>query len=85
MKNARVSGAIVLAVFAGALAGCRKNADGDMVVKTPVVETSTRTDTLKMPQVEMSKDTIVTVTPTVEVKKETSMVTVPHISVKRKP
>lgn len=74
---------VVLVVMAGVLAGCSKNADGDMVVKTPRVET--QTDTVKMPKVEVTKDTIVTVTPTVVVKKETSMVTVPHVSVKRKP
>ena len=79
MKN----GLVVLMVMVGVLAGCRKNADGDVVVQTPRVET--HTDTVKMPQVEMSKDTIVTVTPTVVVKKETSVVTVPHVSVKRKP
>jgi hypothetical protein len=73
----------VLVVMAGALAGCSKNADGDMVIKTPRVET--QTDTVKMPKVEVTRDTIVTVTPTVVVKKETSMVTVPHVSVKRKP
>ena len=85
MKNASVTYAVALVVLGGALAGCRKNSDGDMVVKTPVVQTTTRTDTVKMPQVEMSKDTITTVTPTVVVKKETSTVTVPHVSVKRKP
>ena len=79
VKNALV----VLAISAGVLAGCSKNADGDMVIKSPRMET--HTDTVKMPTVEMSKDTIVTVTPTVVVKKETSMVTVPHVSVKRKP
>ncbi len=79
MKN----GLVVLVVLAGALAGCSKNADGDMVIQTPRMET--HTDTVKMPHVEMSQDTIMTVTPTVVVKKETSMVTVPHVSVKRKP
>ena len=73
----------VLVVMAGALAGCSRNADGDMVIKTPRVET--QTDTVKMPKVEVTRDTIVTVTPTVVVKKETSTVTVPHVSVKRKP
>ena len=74
---------VVLALSAGVVAGCRKNADGDMVIKTPRMET--QTDTVKMPTVEMSKDTIMTITPTVVVKKETSMVTVPHVSVTRKP
>jgi hypothetical protein len=77
------NGLVVLVVLAGALAGCSKNADGDMVIRTPRVET--QTDTVKMPKVEVTKDTIVTITPTVVVKKETSMVTVPHVSVKRKP
>ncbi|HEV7706289.1 MAG TPA: hypothetical protein VGO46_18465 [Gemmatimonadaceae bacterium] len=79
MKN----GLVLLVVISGALAGCSKNADGDMVIQTPRVES--HTDTVKMPHVQMSKDTIVTVTPSVVVKKETSMVTVPHVSVKRKP
>ena len=79
MKN----GLVVLVMLVGALAGCSKNADGDMVIQTPRVES--HTDTVKMPRLEMSKDTIVTITPTVVVKKETSMVTVPHVSVTRKP
>ncbi len=74
---------LVVLVIAGALAGCSKNADGDMVIQTPRVES--HTDTVKMPHLEVSKDTIVTVTPTVVVKKETSTVTVPHVSVTRKP
>ena len=68
---------------AGVLAGCSRNANGDLVVKTPRVET--QTDTVTMPVVNVSKDTITTVTPTVVVKKETSTVTVPHVSVTRKP
>jgi hypothetical protein len=84
MELAPVKNALgVLVVMAGALAGCSKNADGDMVIKTPRVET--HTDTVKMPKVEVTRDTIVTVTPTVVVKKETSTVTVPHVSVTRKP
>ena len=79
MKN----GLVVLVIMAGAVAGCSKNKDGDMVIQTPRVET--HTDTVKMPTVEVTKDTLVTVTPTVVVKKETSTVTVPHVSVKRKP
>jgi hypothetical protein len=74
---------VVVAFAASALVACTKNSDGDMVVKTPVVES--RTDTVKMPSVEVSRDTITTVTPSVVVKKETSTVTVPHVSVKRKP
>ena len=81
MKNAL--GVMVLAAVA--VAGCRKNADGDVVVKTPVVETSTRTDTVKMPDVRVTKDTITAVTPTVEVKKETTSVTVPKVTVHKKP
>ncbi|HLB11078.1 MAG TPA: hypothetical protein VK617_16175 [Gemmatimonadaceae bacterium] len=73
----------VLVLLAGALAGCSKNADGDMVVKTPRVET--QTDTLKMPTVTTSKDTITAVTPKLEVKKETTSVTVPKVKVTRKP
>lgn len=79
MKNSLV----VALVAAGALCACTKNKDGDLVVKTPVVES--RTDTMKMPSVEVTRDTITTVTPTVQVKKETSSVTIPHVSVKRKP
>ncbi|MBA2684178.1 MAG: hypothetical protein H0U66_06795 [Gemmatimonadaceae bacterium] len=79
MKN----GLVVLVVLAGALAGCSKNADGDMVIQTPRMET--HTDTVKMPRLEMSKDTIVTITPTVVVKKETSVVVVPHASVTTAP
>jgi len=74
---------VALAVAAGTLASCRKDANGDMVVKTPVVET--RTDTVKTPTVEVTKDTVTTVTPKVEVKKETTSVTVPHVQVKPKP
>ncbi len=70
-------------VLLGALAGCSKNADGDMVVKTPKVET--QTDTVKMPTVTTSKDTITAVTPKLEVKKETTSVTVPKVKVTRKP
>ena len=81
MKNGMI--AIVLA--AAVVTACRKNADGDMVVKTPVVETSTRTDTVKMPNVQVTKDTITTIMPKVEVKKETSSVTVPRVTVTRKP
>jgi PBP1b-binding outer membrane lipoprotein LpoB len=73
----------VLVLLAVALAGCSKNADGDLVVKTPRVET--QTDTLKMPTITTSKDTITTVTPTIEVKKETTTVTVPKVRVTRKP
>jgi hypothetical protein len=73
----------VLVLLAGALAGCSKNADGDLVVKTPRVET--QTDTLKMPTVTTSKDTITAVTPKLEVKKETTSVTVPKVKVTRKP
>ena len=73
----------VLVILAGALAGCSKNADGDLVVKTPRVES--QTDTLKMPTVTTSKDTIAAVTPTIEVKKETTTVTVPKVKVTRKP
>lgn len=73
----------VLVLLAGALAGCSKNADGDMVVKTPRVET--QTDTVKMPTVTTSKDTITAVTPKVEVTKETTSVTVPKVKVTRKP
>ena len=73
----------VLVILAGALAGCSKNADGDMVVKTPRVET--QTDTLKMPTVTTSKDTITAVTPKVEVKKDTTSVVVPKVTVKKKP
>jgi hypothetical protein len=74
---------VVLAAAAGVLASCRKDANGDVVVKTPVVET--RTDTVKTPTVEVTKDTLTTVTPKVEVKKETTSVTVPHVKVKSKP
>jgi hypothetical protein len=74
---------VVISLFAGALSACSKNADGDMVIQTPRVES--HTDTVKMPHMQVTKDTIVTVTPTVVVKKETSMVTVPHVSVSRKP
>jgi hypothetical protein len=73
----------VLVLLAGALAGCSKNADGDVVVKTPRVES--QTDTLKMPTVTTSKDTITAVTPKVEVTKETTSVTVPKVKVTRKP
>lgn len=73
----------VLVLLAGALAGCSKNADGDLVVKTPRVET--QTDTVKMPTVTTSKETITTVTPKVEVTKETTSVTVPKVKVTRKP
>ena len=76
-------GLVAVALAMGVLAGCSKNANGDMVVKSPRMET--HTDTVKMPHVEMTKDTIVTVTPTVVVKKETSTVVVPHVSVSRKP
>jgi uncharacterized protein YcfL len=84
VKNSRDLTLLALVLTLGALAACTKNSDGDMVVKTPVVETSTRTDTVHTPRVELSKDTITTVTPTVVVKKETSTVTVPHVSVTRK-
>ncbi len=83
VKNARVVAATMLVLAAGAIAGCSKDADGNMVIKSPRLET--HTDTVQMPRVEMSKDTIVTVTPTVVVKKETSMVVVPHASVTTKP
>ena len=73
----------VIVLLAGALAGCSKNADGDMVVKTPRIES--QTDTVKMPVVTTSKDTITTVTPTIEVKKETTTMTVPKVTVTRKP
>ena len=74
-------GFVVLVLAAGVLASCRKNADGDVEVKTPVVET--RTDTVKMPSVEVTRDTVTAVTPKVEVKKETTTVTVPHVTVKK--
>ncbi|MEO6211022.1 MAG: hypothetical protein ABIQ10_12945 [Gemmatimonadaceae bacterium] len=83
MKNVRLVVAALLVVSAGSLTACTKNADGDLVVQTPRMET--HTDTVKMPRVEMSKDTIMTVTPTVVVKKETSMVVVPHASVTTAP
>ncbi|MDQ2930305.1 MAG: hypothetical protein M3Y05_05720 [Gemmatimonadota bacterium] len=83
MKNVRLVVAALFVVSAGSLTACSKNADGDLVVKTPRMETNT--DTVKMPRVEMSKDTIMTVTPTIVVKKETSMVVVPHASVTTTP
>jgi hypothetical protein len=76
-------GLVVLAVVAGVLASCRKDANGDVVVKTPEVET--RTDTVKMPSVEVTHDTMTAVTPKVEVKKDTTTVTVPKVRVKPKP
>ena len=76
-------GIVVVALAAATVASCRKNADGNVEVKTPVVET--RTDTVKMPSVEVTHDTLTAVTPKVEVKKETTSVTVPHVTVKRKP
>lgn len=79
MKNALV----VLVLTAGVLAGCRKNADGDVVVQTPRV--TSETDTVKMPVVETSMDTITAVTPKVEVKKDTTSVVVPKVTVKQKP
>jgi hypothetical protein len=77
------TGTVMIVLVAGVLAACTKNSDGDMVVKTPVIET--RTDTVKMPSVKVTRDTIQTVTPKIEVKKETSTVTVPHVTVTRKP
>ena len=79
MKN----GLVAIALAVGVLAGCSRNADGDMVVKSPRMET--HTDTVKMPSVQVTQDTIQTITPTVVVKKETSTVVVPHVSVSRKP
>ena len=79
MKNALV----VLALAAGVLVGCKKNADGDVVVETPRV--TTQTDTVKMPVVETSKDTITAVTPKLEVKKDTTAVVVPKVTVHKKP
>ena len=76
-------GIVVALVAAVAVTSCRKNANGDVEVKTPVVET--RTDTVKMPSVEVTRDTVTAVTPRVEVKKETTAVSVPHVTVKRKP
>lgn len=76
-------GLVVLAAAAGVLTSCRKDANGDVVVKTPVVET--RTDTLKTPSVEVTHDTVTAVTPKVEVKKETTSVTVPKVKVTPKP
>ena len=74
---------IVLVMAAGALGGCKKTSDGDVVVQTPRV--TSETDTVKMPTVETSKDTVTTVVPKVEVKKETTSVTVPKVTVKKKP
>lgn len=74
---------VALVLVAGVLASCRKDANGDMVVKTPVVES--RTDTVKTPTVEVTHDTVTTVTPKVEVKKETTQVSVPKVQVKQKP
>jgi hypothetical protein len=76
-------GLVVLVLATGALASCRKNANGDVEVKTPVVES--RTDTVKMPSVEVTHDTVRAVTPKVEVKKETTSVSVPHVKVKPNP
>ncbi|MBK5188933.1 MAG: hypothetical protein JJD97_11875 [Gemmatimonadaceae bacterium] len=81
MKN----GMIAILLAAAAVTACRKNADGDVVVKTPVVETSTRTDTVKMPNVQVTQDTITAVTPRIEVKKDTTRVTVPKVTVTKKP
>jgi len=78
-----VKNALVVLVLAAALAGCKKDANGDVVVQTPRV--TTQTDTVKMPVVETTKDTVTAVTPKVEVKKETTSVTVPKVTVKRKP
>jgi repressor of nif and glnA expression len=74
---------VVVVMAAAAVASCRKDANGDVVVKTPVVDT--RTDTVKTPSVEVTRETVTTVTPKVEVKKETSSVTVPKVTVKPKP
>jgi hypothetical protein len=83
MELCAVKTGLGVLVLLGALAGCSKNADGDMVVKTPKVET--QTDTVKMPTVTTTKDTITAVTPKLEVKKETTSVTVPKVKVTRKP
>ena len=77
------SGLVVLVLAASVLASCRKNANGDVEVKTPVVES--RTDTVKVPSVEVTRDTLTVVTPKLEVKKETTSVTVPHVKVKTNP
>jgi hypothetical protein len=79
VKNALV----VLVLVAGALAGCKKADNGDVVVQTPRV--TSESDTVKMPVVETSKDTVTAVTPKVEVKRETTSVTVPKVTVKKKP
>lgn len=79
MKNAL----IVLVLAAGALAGCKKTSDGDVVVQTPRV--TSETDTVKMPTVQTGTDTVSAVVPKVEVKKETTSVTVPKVTVKKKP
>jgi hypothetical protein len=71
---------VVVLLAAGALAACTKNKDGDVVVKTPVVET--RTDTMHVPSVDVTKDTVTAVTPKIEVKKDTTSVTVPKVRVK---
>ena len=46
-------GLVAIALAMGVLAGCSKNADGDMVVKSPRMET--HTDTVKMPSMEVTQ------------------------------
>ncbi|MEP7067054.1 MAG: hypothetical protein ABI889_13545 [Gemmatimonadota bacterium] len=76
MRNAL----FVLALTAGVLAGCKKTADGDLIVEKPRV--TSETDTVNMPHVTTTTDTVTTMVPVVGVKKETTTVKVPKITTK---
>lgn len=74
----RITLAVTVAAL-GALAACKRTANGDVEVQKPVV--GTVTDTVHTPTVDVTKDTVNVQTPKVEVKKDSTKVTVPKVKV----
>lgn len=75
---------IALAALAAAvttLAACTKTGENEFEVKTPDVDVSTETDTVRTPDVDVVRDTTQIVTPDIDVNRDTSTVVVPKVRV----
>lgn len=62
----RITIAAVL-LAAAATVGCEKTEDGDIIVETPEIETSTETDTVDLPDVDVDVGTDTVTVPDVDV------------------